>query len=96
MNLLKKIFPGAPASASSPFYSFAVQCNRCGETIEGRINLANDLSAEYEDDQLVYHVRKVVMGSGKCFQQIEVEFKFNSSHQVIDQQITGGRLIEKL
>ncbi|MGE5072488.1 MAG: hypothetical protein ACM3MF_03595 [Anaerolineae bacterium] len=96
MNLLKKLFPTPPASSSSPFYSFAVQCNRCGETIEGRINLANDLSADYEDDRLVYHVRKVVMGSGKCFQQIEVEFTFNSSHQVLEQHILGGRLMEKL
>ena len=96
MNLLKKIFPSAPAQSSSRFYSFAVQCNRCGETIEGRVNLANDLSTDYVDDRPVYHVRKVLMGSGHCFQQIEVEFTFDSSHKVIDQQITGGRFVEKL
>ncbi len=96
MNLLKKIFPSAPAQDSPRFYSFAVQCSRCGETIEGRINLANDLSADYDDGRLVYHVRKVLMGSGRCFQQIEVEFTFDSSHKVLDQQITGGRFIEKL
>ncbi len=95
MNLLKKIFPSAPAQSSSRFYSFAVQCNRCGETIERRINLANDLSADYEDDRLVYHVRKVVIGSGRCFQQIEVEFTFDSSHNVIERQISGGRFVEK-
>ncbi len=96
MNLLKKIFPNAPAQSSSRFYSFAVRCNRCGETVEGHINLANDLSADYDDDRLVYHLRKVLMGSGRCFQQIEVEFTFDSSHNVIEQQISGGRFVEKL
>ena len=93
MNLLKKIFP-APAPPPSSFYGFTVQCNRCGETISGRINLANDLSADYEGDRVVYHVRKVIMGSGLCFQQIEVEFTFDSSRKVIDRQISGGRFVE--
>ncbi len=94
MNLLKKLFSSAPAGPSSNFYAFTVQCDRCGETIEGRINLANDPSAEYEDDRLVYHVRKVLMGSGKCFQQIEVEFKFDASRKMIDRQISGGHFVE--
>ena len=94
MNLLKKLFPSAPAQPSSPFYAFTVQCSRCGETIEGRINLANDLSADYEGDRVVYHVRKVLMGSGLCFQQIEVEFNLDSSRKVVDRQITGGHFVE--
>ena len=93
MNLLKKIFPSAPVQPSS-FYSFTVQCNRCGEAIEGHINLANDLSADYDGDRLVYHVRKVLMGSGLCFQQIEVELTLDSAHKVSDRQITGGRFVE--
>lgn len=96
MNLIRKFFSGPPAQSSASFYSFAVQCSRCGETIEGRINLANDLSADYEDDHVVYHVRKVLMGSGSCFQQIEVEFNFDSSRNIVDRQISGGRFVEKL
>ncbi len=94
MNLLKKLFPGAPAQPSSPFYAFVVQCSRCGETIEGRINLNNDLSADYDGDQVRYHVRKILMGSGLCFQQIEVEFSFDSSRHVTDRRITGGRFVD--
>jgi hypothetical protein len=95
MNLLKKIFSGAPARSSSSFYSFTVQCDRCDETIDGRINLANDLSADYDGDRVVYHVRKVLMGSGSCFQQIEVAFHFDSSRKLIDRQIAGGRFVEE-
>ncbi len=94
MDFLKKIFPGAPSRSSSPFYSFTVQCSRCGEIIEGRINLGNDLSAEYEGDRVLYHVRKVLMGSGLCFQQIEVELTFASSHNIVDRQIAGGRFVD--
>ncbi len=96
MNLLKKFFSVPPAQSASRYYSFAVECNRCGEAIGGRIDLANDLSADYEDDHIVYHVRKVLMGSRLCFQQIEVEFMFDSSHKLIDQQISGGRFVQKL
>jgi hypothetical protein len=96
MNLLKKIFSGGPARSSSPLYKFAVQCNRCGETIVGRVNLGNELSADYEDDRPVYHVRKVLIGSGLCFQQIEVELTFDAAHKVTDRQISGGRFLETL
>lgn len=95
MSLLKKIFPSAPAPSSASFYSFAVQCTRCGETIGARINLTNDLSAEYDGDRVVYHLRKVLMGGGLCFQRIEVEFTFDSSRKVINRQISGGRFVDK-
>ncbi len=94
MNLFKKLFPGAPAQPSSRFYAFAVQCSRCGENIEGHINLNNDLSAEYEGDRLLYHVRKVLMGSGLCFQQIEVELSFDASRHITDRRITGGHFLD--
>ncbi len=96
MNILKKLFPSAPAQPASRFYSFAVQCNRCGETIAGRVNLANDLSADYDGDHIVYHVRKVLVGSGLCFQRIEVEFHFDASHRLLDQQATGGHFVENV
>ena len=94
MNFLKNLF-GGPASSSQPnFYSFAVKCNRCGETVEGRINLSNDLSVDYEDWQDFYFVRKMVMGSGRCFQQIEIELKFDASRKVIEKQANGGTFVD--
>jgi hypothetical protein len=93
MNFLKKIF-SAPASPASNFYSFAVKCNRCGEIIEGRINLYNDLSVEYEGNKSEYSVRKVLMGSGRCFQQIEVELKFDEPRKLLEKHVTGGQFVE--
>ncbi len=61
--------------------------------IEGHVDLSNDLSLEYEEDHEVYFVRKGLMGSGRCFQQIEVEMKFDSNKQLLEQQIHGGQFV---
>ena len=94
MNFLKKIFSNAPVKSSASFYTFTVQCDRCGELIVGHINMDNDLSADYEGGHALYHVRKVLMGSGTCFQRIEVEFDFDSSRSILDHQASGGRFVE--
>ena len=91
MDFLKKLFSSSSSVAPSKFYSFTIQCDRCGEVIEGRINLSNDLSTDYEGSDLVYQVRKTLMGSGTCFQRIEVQMKFNASKQLIEKQAQGGK-----
>jgi hypothetical protein len=92
MTILKKLFGGTTSASEKRFLDFSVQCNRCGETIEGRINLANDLSRN--DDNNGYFVRKVVMGSGRCFQQVEVEMQFDANHKLLEKQARGGMFVE--
>ena len=94
MGFLKNLFGGTPAKPEKHYYTFNVKCNRCGEIIEGRVDLANDLSIDYEDGRDVYNVRKVLMGENRCFQQIEVVLKFSSTKAVIDEQIQGGTFVE--
>jgi hypothetical protein len=91
MGFLKNLFGGGSAKPEKRYYVFHVKCNRCGEVIEGRVDLDNDLSIEYEGDQTVYFVRKGLVGTNRCFQQIEVELKFDSSRQLLEQQVTGGQ-----
>ena len=68
-----------------------VKCNRCGEIIEGRVDLNNDLSVEYEGNNAVYFGRKVLMSSnGQCFQQIEVELKFNIDRKLLETAIPSA------
>jgi hypothetical protein len=94
MNFLKKLFaPREPYQKS--YHTFNVKCNRCGETITGRIDLDNDLSVEYEEGGDVFYARKVLMGENKCFQRVEVNFKFNSERQVIEKDIIGGEFVEQ-
>ena len=94
MGFLKKLFSGGPANPEKHFYTFNVKCNRCGEIVEGRVDLDNDLSMNDEGDG--YIVRKGLIGSGDnhCFQQIEVTFQFSSTREVIEQQIHGGTFVE--
>lgn len=93
MSFLKKLFSGTPTKRDKSYYTFNVKCNRCGEVIEGRVDLDNDLSLEYEDDHTVYFVRKGLMGNNRCFQQIEVEMKFTSTRELIEQQGQGGTFV---
>ena len=93
MNLLQKLFGGSSASPQKHDYTFSVKCLRCGEIIEGRVDLDNDLSVEYEEGGDVYYARKVLMGENKCFQRMEVELKFTSSRELLEQHITGGEFI---
>jgi hypothetical protein len=94
MGFLKNLFSGTPAKPDKRYYVFQVKCNRCGEIVEGRVDLDNDLSLEYEGDRAVYFVRKGLMGNNRCFQQIEVELKFTSSRELIEQQAQGGNFVE--
>ena len=94
MGFLKSLFSGTPAKPDKRYYVFQVKCNRCSEIIEGRVDLDNDLSLEYEDDRSVYFVRKGLMGNNRCFQQIEVEMKFTSTRELIEQQAQGGKFVE--
>jgi hypothetical protein len=91
MNLLKKLFGGSSAQSGQRYYTFSVKCNRCGEVIEGRVDLNNDLSVEYEEGGDIFFARKVLMGENRCFQRIEVELKFNSARQLLEQHTTGGQ-----
>lgn len=96
MSLFKGLFGGFTSAPRQSFYAFNVKCKRCGEIIDGRVNLSNDLSVDYEGGRTTYFVLKTLMGSGKCFQQIEVELKFNADKQLIEKQAHGGEFVESL
>jgi len=93
MNLLQKLFGGSPAKPEKRYYTFSVKCKRCGEIIEGRVDLNNDLSVEYEAGGDIYYARKVLMGENKCFQRMEVELKFTSDRELSEKQVTGGEFV---
>jgi hypothetical protein len=92
MNFLKKLFGSSPQPQRNDL-TFTVKCKRCEEEIQGRIDLANDLSAEYENDKEFYFSRKVLMGEKRCFQRIEVQFKFSTDKTLLDKDIFSGEFI---
>ena len=92
MDFLKSLFSSTPAKPDKHFYTFNVKCKRCGEIIEGRVDLDNDLSLN--DDGNGYFARKLLMGGNRCFQQIEVELNFDSTRQIQEKNIAGGTILE--
>ena len=104
MSFLKKI-----ASALSPKGAgegdvlwVYVRCDKCGEAIKARINLRHDLTPNYSAEGRVadYVVRKVLIGSRRCFEPIEVKLTFVSEaadpqRRVISREIAGGQFISR-
>lgn len=95
MGLLKTIrnalFTPRPKNR---FYIYRVKCKRCGEILEGRVDLFNDLSQDYEKDTPIYFCRKVLMGAGPCYQQVESSFQFDQARNLLDRQASGGEFVD--
>lgn len=92
MGFLKNLFGSTSAKPEKKYYIFHVKCNRCGEVIEGRVDLDNDLSLNDAGDG--YIVRKGLIGNNHCFQRIEVEMQFTSERQPSEQNAQGGIFVE--
>jgi len=97
MSFFKKLanFFAVP-TVSSIHYPLEVICNRCGERITGSVNLNNDLSIVYgsSENDFSYYCRKVLMGEGRCFQQVEVELSFDKNRQLKERKIKGGKFAD--
>ncbi|MBN2086104.1 MAG: hypothetical protein JW748_12870 [Anaerolineales bacterium] len=91
-KLLGSLSGGRPPLASS----ISVKCNRCGEILTARINLANDLSGEYDPKGTLqfYTCRKVLQGNGRCFQSVEVILKYDPQRLLREKEIHGGQFVE--
>ncbi len=95
MNLLEKLsrFLSPRRSTTQRYVNIYVKCKRCGEMIRGRVDLWNEISPDYEGGTMSYHCRKVLMGSGTCFQQIEVVLRYDSNRKLVDEEVIGGEAI---
>lgn len=104
MSLLKKLagLLSPPGKRDTEGYWLHVQCDRCGEVIRARVDMRNDLSAEYGETEgqeagseiSSYFSRKVLIGQ-RCYQPIEVELTFDERRQPIDRQVKGGQFVEE-
>ena len=91
---LTSVFSSSPQKPADLSYWYTVRCKRCGEEIKARIDLRNDLTIDYDAGDGSYYCRKVIIGGGYCFQQIEVQMRFNTKRLLIDRQIEGGQFVD--
>jgi len=94
MGFLKRLFASAAGSDSRNIYPLVVKCKRCGEVVEGQVNLASDVSAA-DGEEGGYYCRKLLMGKQRCFQQIEVQLRFSTDRRLVDRQIAGGQFADE-
>ena len=97
LQKLSKTFSGGSNETSpSSFYDLEVRCRRCGEILTARINLANDLSMDYESN--TYHVRKLLVGTGtnRCFERVELELTFDAERQLLHREAIGGTFVDSM
>jgi hypothetical protein len=66
-----------------------VRCSRCNEVLKTRVDLIHDLSATDEG----FMTRKVLIGSNRCFQQIELILTYDNKRRIKDRSITNGNYI---
>ena len=59
-----------------------------------KLDLDNDLSLEFEGGNSVYFARKFLMGSSRCFQQVEVDLQFTPARTLIEKNVHGGTFVD--
>lgn len=97
MSIFKKISEIFKPSGNDRNYWFYVQCDHCKEVLRGRVDMHNHLSIKYGEgkNRDTYYCRKVLIGSNRCYRQIEVEFTFDSNRRFVDRQIKGGVFVDE-
>jgi len=100
LDSLRRLFSGGAGAGGSRSHTVYLRCQRCGEPLALRVDLANDLSPEWRDSSGggsdypdYYSARKTVIGSGRCYAPIEVEMVFSKQKQLESQSVKGGVLL---
>ncbi len=100
MSFLKKLgrfFSVSPSNSNRILYLY-VRCSRCDEKLQARVDTWNELTPDYEDNSdnpCSYFCRKVLVGETMCFQPVELNLTFDKNRMLTNQEITGGKYIEK-
>jgi hypothetical protein len=96
LKRLSSLLAGPVRGGARDMMTISVQCNRCGEIIATPVDLRNDLSADYDEatGAATYVCRKLLVGRQRCFQQIEVVLRFDGARKLVEQQVTGGKLLQ--
>ncbi|MCX7838966.1 MAG: hypothetical protein N2559_05860 [Anaerolineae bacterium] len=89
LNTLKSFFTSPSNSNALMLY---VKCKRCGTPLAVRVNLANDLNADYDSGGYVLY--KEMMDS-KCFTLMRAEIRFDAARRIVEQKIDKGEFITR-
>jgi len=90
MDLLDqlKAFFAAPSDPNALW--LYVKCKHCGTPLAVRVDLRNELSADYDAGGYVLHKE---MMDNKCFTLMRAEVHFDAQHQITEQKIDWGEFM---
>lgn len=92
MDFLKKLLGGGSDHDARGMYVYVIP-KRCDDVLRVRIDMSNDLSQR--DDASGYWVRKLASSSNYKCNQVELTLYFDSNRRLVDQEIEGGKLVDK-
>src|SRR4051794_11530013 len=94
MGFLRRLFGGGQQPAADAHgYHVYVRCNRCGSIVHVRIDMRNDLAADYGDTEAEgYTVVKDVMDD-RCFRLMRAELQFDKKRRETSRQVEGGTFV---
>jgi hypothetical protein len=93
MSFLRRLFGGGNQSSDDRALHLYIKCQRCGSPVHVRVDLHNDLSAEYGDDAAEgYQLNKEVMDD-RCFRLMHAELQFDAQRREVSRAIEGGSFI---
>ena len=94
MGFLRRLFGGGEQpDADQNAHHLYVRCNRCSRIVHVRIDLRNDLAAEYGDtDAEGYTLLKEIMDD-RCFRIMHAELQFDAKRRETDRKIEGGTFV---
>ncbi len=86
---LKMLFAQRPPENAMWLY---VRCAKCGTPLTVRIDLRNELSADYESGGYVLH--KEMMDS-QCFNLMHAEIQFDTQRKIVKQSVDQGAFLTR-
>jgi hypothetical protein len=100
MGFFKRIGKALSGNSQAKNYAYWIvaRCSRCGEIIQVKVDLHNDLSIDYGEngENQTYFCRKILMAdSNRCFQHIEIELTFDLNRKLINRKIGGGEFVDE-
>jgi hypothetical protein len=90
MGLLKNLKALFTTPADPNALWLYVKCKRCGTPLAIRVDMRNELSADYESGGYVLY--KEMMDS-KCFTLMRAEIHFDAKRNMVEQKIEQGEFI---
>jgi hypothetical protein len=94
MGWLKRLFGGGDGEQSDDRgLHLYIKCNRCGSPVHVRIDMQNELAADYGDTAAEGYAVVKEITDDRCFRRMRAELHFDARRRETSRQIEGGTFI---